>query len=617
MFERGKKRGQIAIFVIIGIIIVGAISSYFLLRGSFGISSIPKDFQEVFDYYDSCIESKTAFGISILGSQGGHMDSEYIPGSEYAPFSSQLNFLGFPVPYWYYVSGNGLIEQNVPSKLDMQKELGDYVAGRISECDFDVYYKRGYSIDSGNPKVSTTINSESVDVKVDSVVTVSYGNQTFRKESHNVNVQSKIGSLYDSAKIIYEEQMQKAFLENYSVDVLRLYAPVDNVELSCSPKIWRTNEVVSELKNALSANLAQIKFVKPSEKSKYFDSKIRIDDEVSILYTPTWPTKVEIYGEGVGDQIMSTKPVGNQAGMGIMGFCYLPYHFVYDVSFPVMFQIMNGNEIFQFPVVVVIDKNLPRNGIYTNLNEEEEFIDVCEYNTQEFNVNVYDNNLNKIDANLTYGCFNQQCDLGSTTGGTFNGKAPACVNGYLEANSGGYSTKKIIISSNEQNSAEVIMDKEFSVNFSVKMDGKKLDEKVLVVFTDDLGGSKSLVFPEVTSTDLIEGEYDVAVYVYSNSSIRIPASSKRECQEVPQTGILGFFGSTQEQCVDINLPETTIEQALVGGGKSKDYFLASNLEKGYADINVGSLNKPTKLEDLQENFEAFEQQGVDISFNEK
>jgi rod shape-determining protein MreC len=34
----------------------------------------------------------------------------YEASSEYMPFSSQLDFLGNPVPYWYYISGNnGLI----------------------------------------------------------------------------------------------------------------------------------------------------------------------------------------------------------------------------------------------------------------------------------------------------------------------------------------------------------------------------------------------------------------------------------------------------------------------------------------------------------------------------
>ena len=48
---------------------------------------------------------------------------EYEAGSEYMPFSSQLDFLGNPIPYWYYVSGNNIQREQVPSKNRYGKRI--------------------------------------------------------------------------------------------------------------------------------------------------------------------------------------------------------------------------------------------------------------------------------------------------------------------------------------------------------------------------------------------------------------------------------------------------------------------------------------------------------------
>ena len=97
-------------------------------------------------------------------------------------------------------------------------------------------------------------------VNVDSNLYVSKGTDSGSKNSFSVSVDSKLGNLYQNALSIYNLERSNAFLENYSVDVLRIYAPVDGVDSSCSPKIWKTPDVVSGLKDALSANIAAIKF---------------------------------------------------------------------------------------------------------------------------------------------------------------------------------------------------------------------------------------------------------------------------------------------------------------------------------------------------------------------
>jgi len=619
--NRLNKRGQLTIFVIVAVVVV-AVVAILLLYNRTGQGNVPVNLKPVYDYYTQCIQKSTELGIKIAESQGGRIKvGDYTPGSDYAPFSNQLNFLGFPVPYWYYVAGNGIIKEQVPSKSEIESELADFIKEDLANCDFSLFYQQGYDINLKNNDIKVSIVDTSVGVDVLSDLSVARNNESAIQSEYKINLDSKFGKFYAKAVEIYNKESADAFLENYTIDTLRLNAPIDGVEIQCNAKVWKTQEVMQNLVGALENNIASLKFsgsyyTLKDKRAKYFVVDLATDENINVLYSKSWPTKINIYGDGVDNQLMIAQPVGNQEGLGIMGFCYVPYHYVYDVQFPVMFQIYDGNEMFQFPVAVVIDKNMPREARFSEgndyLNDTEE--DICQFKTQDVTLNTYDINLNKVDANLSYECFNQKCNLGETKKGVYSGKAPACVNGYIYANAEGYAEKKQLLSTNEESNADIVLDKTFDVNVIVEMAGSKVSDKTIVSFIRENGESVTAMIPDSKSVKLSEGKYEVRAYVYSNSSITIPASSKTQCTDVPESGLLGIFGSTKKQCFDVSLPEVKVDYALRGGGKSSDYFVGEQLTKGNAVVKVDSLPMPKTLEELQYNFEAFESQGAYVEF---
>jgi hypothetical protein len=622
-----RKKGQVAIFVIIALVIVAGILFYFLIRGNLvEVSEIPAELAPVFNFYSECIKEEVRAGVDLAGTQGGYVsvnEIDYLPGSEYAPFSSQLNFLGFPVPYWYYVTGNGLIKEQVPSKVDIENGIGEFVAERLNNCNFENFYEQGFDIGLNEVEVEVNLFEEKIDVKVNSGLLVRKGEVGASRSLHEVSVNSKLGKFYNLARVIYNRELEEAFLEEYAVDVLRLYAPVDGVELSCSSEIWRTRDVVNDLYTGLEANMGALKLGKgyytlDDKKDEYFVLDEGIDEAVQVLFSRNWPNRVEIYGEGVDDELMIAEPVGIQEGLGILGFCYAPYHFVYDVSFPVLVQIYNENELFQFPFVVVIDKNLGRNGIVSEIDYEEEF-DFCSFYTQDVEVNVYDINLNEIDgAKLDYQCFNQRCNLGETEDGIFKGKSPSCINGYLMVRAQGYTDKKQLFSTNEERVADVILDREFEVSVDLEIGGKKVENGTAIITFEknDGGRTVSAALPEFDKIKLSEGQYEVRVFAYSDSDIKISGGTKRQCTDVPKEGLLGFLGGSKERCFDITTPDTEIEFALIGGGRSNVFVLESEIEKGAVVVKADRLPTPKSLEDLQFNFESYERNGLEVVFNE-
>lgn len=615
-----EKKGQVAIFVIIAIIIIAGIVIYFLARGGIRGSGIPPDLKPVFDYYDECIKQETRAAIELAGSQGGYVETpEYNPGSEYAPFSSELNFLGFPVPYWYYVSGNGVIKEQIPSKKDIENGIAKYVEDRVNNCKFDEFYSQGFDIQFSDVSARASISDKNVNMIVNSNLVVSKGEESARVETHDVDVNSKLGKFYNLAVKIYNKEKRDGVIDTYAEDVLRLYAPVDGVELSCSGKVWKTRDIFDELKSGLEANIGMIKFKGNyygiNGKDKYYvvDLGENVDESVNLVYSKIMPTKIEANGEGVDEELMIASPVGTQEGLGVMGFCYSPYHFVYDMSFPVLIQIYNNGEIFQFPFVAIIDKNVVRDATFSEFSEGESEQDICEFRNQDIEINLYDSNLNKVDGSVSYQCFNQKCNLGQSINGKIIGKVPSCLNGFLEVRGEGISEKKESFSSNSQSKIDIILDKLRDVQIELRVGGKPLDGTAIVTFADKNGGkTRSTALPDASSIRLSEGDYDATVYVYGSSGIVIPASKKTECQEIPRTGVLGFFGGTKEQCFDINIPETKIDYALRGGGKGEVYLLDSQLNSGKIVIDVDELPVPKNLEELQYNYAAFESQGVSV-----
>jgi len=221
------KKGQVSIWVILAIILVFGIVLYFVFKGGIdGEGQIPKELTPVFDYYLSCIEEETRAAIELAGSQGGYVDvPDYVPGSEYAPFSSHLNFLGFPVPYWYYVSGNGLIKEQVPSKSEMESQIADYVEEGLAFCDFESFYLQGFEAEVEDPIVKVVVKNNVVEVEVSAEMVVSKDDESTKRSTHKIDVNSKLGKFYELALEIYEEEKNEAFLEDYAVDVLYMYAP--------------------------------------------------------------------------------------------------------------------------------------------------------------------------------------------------------------------------------------------------------------------------------------------------------------------------------------------------------------------------------------------------------
>jgi len=628
-----SKKSQITIFVIVAVIIIVGIIGVVLFRNVLFPSAIPSDLVPVYDYYLSCVSNIADDGITIMGSHAGYIEPPtFEPGSQYAPFSSMLGFMGTGIPYWYYVSGNGIKKEQIPTKNEMQNQLANYVLDEIGKCDLTNFRNQGYVIGVEDPTSSKVLISDNkISLSLKQKIIITKGESTYTISSHSVNLNSKFGSLYNLAKQVYEYEKSRAFLENYTVDVLYTYAPVSGADFNCSPSIWIPNQVFDRLRTALQANLISLKlqgdyYETKGKYSSYFivgeDSGINLNNQqVSFVYSSDWPSRFEVWP--TRNDVMIAEPVGTQAGLGAMGFCYTPYKFVYDMYFPVLIQIYNpedGQDLFQFPFAVVINKNVAREALDSQIPESVE--NVCDNANLNISISTYNVHLDPVESIISFKCLNSVCNLGKTqvdanNDARLNAMVPQCYNGILTAKAEGYSEKSQIISTNQENFAEMVLDREYNLPIEIYIDGV-LTNDVSVLITsktqDNITSfTNTLSYPSTKVFKISEGSYNFDLKVYKSSSITIPATTTTQCSNTPKAGLLGFFGAEEEKCFDVTTPSQTVSNIVYAGGNINWYLTAGELESAkILRVYATSMKVPSTLDEVSASYDNLQRKTLDI-----
>ena len=622
-----SKRSQVTIFIIIALVVLGAVLIYFALRQK-APAAITKELREPFDYFLSCIDNQVGMASKIAETQAGYVKlPEFSPGSDYMPFSSQLDFSGVAVPYWYYASGNGIIKEQFLTKKEIERQIEDYLSENLKNCDFSQFTNQGYEIELKEFEPSVSISDYSVKASVNSEMKVSFGNLTETKRGHSAETQTRLGRFYNIAKEVYDKEKKESFLEDYGVDALNLYAPVTGVEISCSPMIWQFQDVSEQLRDALEANTQSIKVKgkyyqqnpKNNEANKYFvinlSRELKEGEGVNFVYSKEFPSRIEVWP--ANNNLMIAEPVGLQEGLGILGFCYVPYNFIYDMVYPVLIQVYDNEEMFQFPVAVVVQKNVAREALPAAI-EQESIGDICNKANTETEIFTYDTELAPVEADIKFKCFNDECNIGRTMltkdrDAKLSAKLPQCANAIITADAEGYKEAKQIASTNEESSVDILMDKLYTLELNVLVDNKPVSDKDIVLVNFESEEIKSALYPEQRNISIAESYYNITLYVFKTSQITLPASTARQCVEVPRTGIAGFFGMKKEQCFDINFPSQTMTNVLYAGGKTTYYFTESELQNSESmDIYATSISIPQKAEDLPTIYDIFETRSIDI-----
>ncbi|MBI4159329.1 hypothetical protein HY500_03675 [Candidatus Woesearchaeota archaeon] len=627
-----EKRGQVTVYIILGIVVIALFLITTYIRDSNILDSINKrveiNAQTLLAHarVEECITNIAKESVNILGAQGGKIELEESASlNPLVPFGNSLDIFNndaLRVPYWFYRTPNGINTQEIPSISDMELELGNYIKNNIIFCYEDLRDLGQYTVDyDGDSEVEVDIQDTKILVSIRGPLTVSIDDVSSNLDSFSIVLNAPLGRLYADANDILDKENKELFFEERTIDMIGLYDDIPGTDtgFSCDEKTWKKSEVERSFRSIVQTNVGN---VRAEGDSKYYSLDVPTNAQVNFRYSTDWPFVMKVIpdeGEVMkGDSVIERKGLLKYLSRFL---CLNSYHFVYDVQYPVLVTLSDNGYTFQYAFMVVIDNNQPRiNSVDFDTIEEDTF-DVCKVRNHLLDVSVFADGRNLDDADVSFQCFNSICSIGKTVNGNLNEKFPQCLNGKIIAEKEGYDKSELIIDTNQAGSASLELEPIYSKNLNVKLIDKKTgttkdvaNEVIIIEFTEENGYSTSLSYPEAKTVELRRGKYTVNVIVSKPGEVAVPSQEIERCTKIPGSGLFGDFLS-KESCVKENFEATNLDQQVIGGNNFNFGITRENLVQSEGIIIYALVeDKELTQEGIISTYESVETNNLNSNF---
>lgn len=203
------RKGQITIFVIIGLILAVLILLSFVFKESileqaskFEITkglTMSTEARRIQSEMQGCIEDLTNLGLIVMGLQGGY--STLNPRIKYTDTQTVIGYIPYYGTAYLYFKGQNL----VPTKEMMEKQLADFVTSNIVTCESE--YK-DVEVTYGEASSIAVIQEEKIrlDVNMDVKVKKEAAESGFK--TITINVPVRLGAIQDVASNIIDKQIK-------------------------------------------------------------------------------------------------------------------------------------------------------------------------------------------------------------------------------------------------------------------------------------------------------------------------------------------------------------------------------------------------------------------------
>lgn len=192
-----RNKGQVTIFMIVGIILLAMIILAVLLNLSFREDEVPtakEDTSTLQGFVQSCLQEVGTDAVVLSGMQGGYTT---LPESYLITDYSEIG-------YSYYKGKDRLL-----SKDEFEYQISKFVEDSIDECldNFNSFRKQGYAVESGNPEVETFIREGNVMVELNYPISLSRSADSMTQEDFSSIIDVRLGHIYDIVREINNMMM--------------------------------------------------------------------------------------------------------------------------------------------------------------------------------------------------------------------------------------------------------------------------------------------------------------------------------------------------------------------------------------------------------------------------
>lgn len=200
------KRGQVALFVIIAILVVIAAGIVvYIQRENLGIKFMQNPATESVDaYVDDCFKRTSEDGIYLIGMQGGYIE---LPSRVFEANFSSISY--------GYLDGNKTFQ----SVSGMESQIEDYVSLMLPRCaDFS---KFDFSVSAGTVETLAEVKDDRVDVSASWPLSITKGDATYKLDKYNIRIPVRLGKIQAVASNIISNEVINSGQINlgYMIDI--------------------------------------------------------------------------------------------------------------------------------------------------------------------------------------------------------------------------------------------------------------------------------------------------------------------------------------------------------------------------------------------------------------
>lgn len=504
-----RRRGQITIFIILGIIILFSSAAYFYVRDkttALQPNTIEtKKTTALHPYVEACLELKVREALNLVGMTGGYINYPLAIQTDPASYLKVAPIAEAKMPYW---AGD-----RIPPLDFIKSEIENYTITHIDECINNFSEIKGYDITPiGNIDVRLTFADNEVDAEMRyplRAVKVPEQNEfSLNDYDFFIKIPIHFKSVYDVAKKIMDDENKNFFMEKFTMDLISLddngdkqpSTPLMNMDFTTRQPKWTLTSVRTELKSLLNTNLQYIKFggteytqlpdifpyqyLRNHNVWNFDQNAINVQEpsypgiKVGLSYDSNWkPFRLDV-SPTQGPLLKS----GQTLMTGALSFIGVQiWHFTYDLSYPVVVTIKDENSktsepyFFSYAFLVSIHNNQPQrqtfgSSIFTTdeTPSEEEVCDYLKETGSYITVLTYNNYTNqpRNGVNITFTCGRYTCPLGETdwSTGTVSGAVaelkttfPRCAWGILRGYREGYENSQMFMSSEQDKTVSIYL----------------------------------------------------------------------------------------------------------------------------------------------------------------
>ncbi len=436
------KRGQVTLFIIIGLILLLAMTLLLYYRTTYRerftpyAEQVATEVLPIKQFVNKCLEQTAKRAITTLARQGGIINTSLLASNQVEPTEGDalMAAKSWTVPYWWHLKSKNScsarceFDEYFPllhkedGSPNAESQLATAISEQLTVCTGKFRDFPAARVNEKHPTIEVFIADDAVHVNALYPLEVAIGEKQHAVSRFYAKLDVNLPQLYNTAKAIAQEEAKQRFLELQAMELVTAYSglnrkklpPVSETLFFPKPLFWLTGEVKDTLQNILAANMHLLRMrgavnvlhKKIDESlpysavlSRLYESFIipiakNIPYQTHFQYFPEWSIYISLSDKGgvilpeqASPQILPVPLVVQR------------YSTVYDFSFPVLVELydqqaFDGNGLSFF---FAMEGNVRANGamnitsdqLETAEGDEGMLCDVLNLNTN-ITINVRD-----------------------------------------------------------------------------------------------------------------------------------------------------------------------------------------------------------------------------------